>query len=53
MKGEEENAPFRDGFLEEVTLNGDLKKELERSQERLRGKAWQQREPQRQRPSEQ
>lgn len=38
MEGEEENAPFWDGFLEEVTLNGDLRKELERSQERLRGK---------------
>lgn len=29
VEGEEENAPLRDGFLEEVTLNGGLKNELE------------------------
>lgn len=38
MESEEENAPFMDGFLEEVTLNGSLKNELEGSPEGLRGK---------------
>lgn len=37
MESKEENAPFMDGFLEEVTLNGSLN-ELEGSQAGLSGK---------------
>lgn len=38
MESEEENGPFMDSFLEEVTLNGNLKNVLEGSPEGLSGK---------------
>lgn len=38
MESEEENAPSVDGFLEEVTLNGSLKNEVEGSRGGLSGK---------------